>query len=94
MSSTSLDRRRFLSGRTLTPPLSLPFPLSARHKSLLDYFQTHGFTSSFDALKLEAGQEGFTIDPKAKYAGLLEKKWTSVIRLQKKVSKKQPMFQP
>ena len=25
------------------------------------------------------------VDPKAKYAGLLEKKWSSVIRLQKKV---------
>ncbi|KAK0557736.1 Lissencephaly-1 [Tilletia horrida] len=33
----------------------------------------------------EADQAGFVPDPKAKYAGLLEKKWTSVIRLQKKI---------
>ena len=30
-------------------------------------------------------QTDFVPDPKAKWAGLLEKKWTSVIRLQKKV---------
>jgi platelet-activating factor acetylhydrolase IB subunit alpha len=30
-------------------------------------------------------QADFAPDPKAKWAGLLEKKWTSVIRLQKKV---------
>ena len=36
-------------------------------------------------LQRETGQDGFVPDPKAKYAGLLEKKWTSVIRLQKKI---------
>lgn len=59
-----------------------------RHKSLLDYLQTQGFTETFQALQKETGQEGFVVDPKAKYAGLLEKKWTSVIRLQKKVSRR------
>lgn len=57
-----------------------------RHKSLLDYLQTQGFSATYEALQQEAGQEGFVPDPKAKYAGLLERKWTSVIRMQKKVS--------
>lgn len=35
--------------------------------------------------KAEAGQEDYQPDPKAKTSGLLEKKWTSVVRLQKKV---------
>lgn len=56
-----------------------------RNHSILDYFQSNGLTSAFDALAKETGQEGFVVDPKAKYAGLLEKKWTSVIRLQKKI---------
>lgn len=56
-----------------------------RHKSILDYLSTNGLHQTFDALKAEAKQEDFQPDPKAKWSGLLEKKWTSVIRLQKKV---------
>jgi hypothetical protein len=56
-----------------------------RHKSMLDYLHANNFIAAFNALKSDAGTE-YTPDPKAKYAGLLEKKWTSVIRLQKKVS--------
>ncbi len=55
------------------------------HKSILDYFKTNGLNESYQVLMREAGQDGFVPDPKAKYAGLLEKKWTSVIRLQKKI---------
>ncbi|KAK0567867.1 Lissencephaly-1 [Tilletia horrida] len=55
------------------------------HKSILDYFNASGLTQSYEALMREAEQDGFVPDPKAKYAGLLEKKWTSVIRLQKKI---------
>ncbi|KAK0518649.1 Lissencephaly-1 [Tilletia horrida] len=55
------------------------------HKSILDYFNANGLTQSYEALMREAEQDGFVPDPKAKYAGLLEKKWTSVIRLQKKI---------
>lgn len=68
----------------LTPAFRLSHTRS--HKSLLDYFQTQGFTGAFEALQKEAGQDGFVADPKAKVSGLLERKWTSVIRLQKKVS--------
>jgi len=56
----------------------------SRHKSMLEYLHTNNFISAYNALKEEASVE-YTPDPKAKYAGLLEKKWTSVIRLQKKV---------
>ncbi|KAF5380970.1 hypothetical protein D9615_004094 [Tricholomella constricta] len=54
------------------------------HKSMLDYLHANNYTSAFNALKADAGTQ-YTPDPKAKYAGLLEKKWTSVIRLQKKI---------
>ncbi|GAC95228.1 vegetative incompatibility protein [Pseudozyma hubeiensis SY62] len=55
------------------------------HKSILDYFKTNNLHDSYATLLREANQEGFVPDPRAKYAGLLEKKWTSVIRLQKKI---------
>ncbi|GAA5881529.1 hypothetical protein JCM3774_002013 [Rhodotorula dairenensis] len=55
------------------------------HKSILDYLQTNGFTETLSAFKAEARQPDFQPDPKAKWSGLLEKKWTSVIRLQKKI---------
>ncbi|KXN86934.1 Nuclear distribution protein PAC1 [Leucoagaricus sp. SymC.cos] len=54
------------------------------HKSMLDYLYANNYTNAFNALKADAGTE-YTPDPKAKYTGLLEKKWTSVIRLQKKI---------
>jgi platelet-activating factor acetylhydrolase IB subunit alpha len=51
---------------------------------MLEYLHGSNFTAAYNALKQDTGVE-YTPDPKAKYAGLLEKKWTSVIRLQKKV---------
>jgi len=53
---------------------------------MLEYLHASNFTAAYNALKADARSE-YTPDPKAKYAGLLEKKWTSVIRLQKKVHK-------
>lgn len=55
-----------------------------RHKAMLEYLHANNFVGAYSALKEDSGVE-YTPDPKAKYAGLLEKKWTSVIRLQKKV---------
>lgn len=55
------------------------------HKSILDYFKTNGLHESYSTLARETDLESFSPDPKAKYSGLLEKKWTSVIRLQKKI---------
>lgn len=51
---------------------------------MLEYLHSNGFRSAYDALQVDTGTE-YTPDPKARFAGLLEKKWTSVIRLQKKV---------
>eukprot|EP00795_Rhopilema_esculentum_P015040 gene15040-6201_t len=53
-----------------------------RNKSIADYLQACGFHSTLEAFKNEADIKG---EIEKKYAGLLEKKWTSVIRLQKKV---------
>lgn len=49
---------------------------------MLDYLHANNFHQAYDALKQETG---LNPDPNAQYTGLLEKKWTSVIRLQKKV---------
>ncbi|KAF8323372.1 dynein regulator [Clavulina sp. PMI_390] len=54
------------------------------HKSILDYFHAQGMSESFAAL-LNESKTDFNPEPKTKYSGLLEKKWTSVIRLQKKI---------
>lgn len=51
---------------------------------MLEYMHTSGFTAAYNALKQESHVE-HEPDPRSRYAGLLEKKWTSVIRLQKKV---------
>ncbi|KAA1469359.1 miller-Dieker lissencephaly protein [Dentipellis sp. KUC8613] len=51
---------------------------------MLEYLHANNFTEAYSALAKESGTE-YTPDPKAKYVGLLEKKWTSVIRLQKKI---------
>ncbi|PFH54236.1 hypothetical protein AMATHDRAFT_53112 [Amanita thiersii Skay4041] len=51
---------------------------------MLEYLYANNFTAAYHAFKKDAGIE-YNPDPKAKYAGLLEKKWTSVIRLQKKI---------
>ncbi|CAO3608685.1 unnamed protein product [Cunninghamella blakesleeana] len=55
------------------------------HKAILDYLNASGFSESFAILKNETQINDFVPDPTQKYAGLLEKKWTSVIRLQKKI---------
>lgn len=52
---------------------------------MLDYLYANNHAEAFNALKESTGLE-YTPDPTARYTGLLEKKWTSVIRLQKKVS--------
>ena len=44
---------------------------------------SNGYNEALDAFKREADMPGEVVDKR--HAGLLEKKWTSVIRLQKKV---------
>lgn len=54
-----------------------------RNKAIADYLSTNGYQDALEAFKKEADMPG---EVERKYGGLLEKKWTSVIRLQKKVS--------
>lgn len=51
--------------------------------SILDYLKASGYSESLAAFEREAAISIDQLDPKAQ--GLLEKKWTSVVRLQKKV---------
>jgi len=53
--------------------------------AILDYFHVNGLTASFEALQSEAIIDDYNGDGKQRYSGLLEKKWLSVIRLQKKI---------
>ncbi|KAK9457469.1 WD40-repeat-containing domain protein [Dipodascopsis uninucleata] len=54
--------------------------------SILQYLAASGFTAAFNSLKTDLNREYVDIDESAaNYDGLLEKKWTSVIRLQKKL---------
>lgn len=52
------------------------------HKAIADYLYQCGFEDALNAFKKDASMPG---ELDKKYSGLLEKKWTSVIRLQKKV---------
>jgi len=50
------------------------------HRSILDYLEANGFQDSFQAFQKET-----SLDVAPDKKGLLEKKWISVIRLQKKI---------
>jgi len=57
-------------------------PFIFRNKAIADYLLTSGHVDSLEAFKREA-DVGSDVDKK--FTGLLEKKWTSVVRLQKRV---------
>ncbi|KAI9673205.1 MAG: protein with putative role during mitosis [Caeruleum heppii] len=64
------------------PQLTSPI----RHKSIIAYLSAINLQSSVPALRDELGiGESFDDVTRKKYEGLLEKKWTSVVRLQKKI---------
>ncbi|CAG9767059.1 unnamed protein product [Ceutorhynchus assimilis] len=52
------------------------------NKAIADYLSSSGYSEALDAFKKEADMPG---EVERKFGGLLEKKWTSVIRLQRKV---------
>ncbi|KAJ5976261.1 Nuclear distribution protein nudF 1 [Penicillium waksmanii] len=56
------------------------------HKSIIAYLASANLTQSSAALREELG-DSITVDDTTlkKYEGLLEKKWTSIVRLQKKI---------
>lgn len=57
-----------------------------RHKAIIAYFLSANLPNSAAALREElAGSVHLDDTTAKKYEGLLEKKWTSVVRLQKKV---------
>lgn len=58
------------------------FILNYRNQAIADYLGTNNYTDALEAFRKEAD---LTTEIERKYGGLLEKKWTSVIRLQKKV---------
>ncbi|KOX75516.1 Lissencephaly-1 like protein [Melipona quadrifasciata] len=58
------------------------FDTAKLNKAIADYLSTNGYQDALEAFKKEADMPG---EVERKYGGLLEKKWTSVIRLQKKV---------
>ncbi|KKY26796.1 putative nuclear migration protein nudf [Diplodia seriata] len=56
------------------------------HKAIIAYLAASGHPNSAQALTDELGiGESFEDATRKKYEGLLEKKWTSVVRLQKKI---------
>jgi len=59
---------------------------NARHKSIIAYLSSQNLSNSAAALREELNiGDSFDAATSKKYEGLLEKKWTSVVRLQKKV---------
>lgn len=52
------------------------------NQAIADYLGTNGYSEALEAFRKEAD---LNTETEKKYTGLLEKKWTSVIRLQKKV---------
>uniref|UniRef100_A0A1B0A3Q7 PAC1-like LisH-like dimerisation domain-containing protein n=1 Tax=Glossina pallidipes TaxID=7398 RepID=A0A1B0A3Q7_GLOPL len=52
------------------------------NQAIADYLGSNGYSSALEAFRKEADISG---EAERKIVGLLEKKWTSVIRLQKKV---------
>ncbi|KAL1947046.1 hypothetical protein VTO73DRAFT_14007 [Trametes versicolor] len=55
------------------------------HRAMLDYLHSAGLHRSYEQLKEESAQLDYEPDPNSKTKDLLVKKWTSVIRLQKKI---------
>ncbi|OBZ72187.1 Nuclear distribution protein PAC1-1 [Grifola frondosa] len=54
------------------------------HKSIMEYLHAQNLPQALAALQSELGMD-YKPDPKSRYCGILEKKWVSVIRLQKKI---------
>ncbi|KAK0720694.1 nuclear distribution protein pac1-2 [Lasiosphaeris hirsuta] len=57
------------------------------HKSIIAYLSSKSLSHTAAALRAELGigEDSFDAEKAKKYEGLLEKKWTSVVRLQKKI---------
>ncbi|KAK1788065.1 hypothetical protein P4O66_016542, partial [Electrophorus voltai] len=76
-------------GRDSAPTHTATMVLSQRqrdelNRAIADYLRSNGYEEAYSVFKKEAELD-MNEELDKKYAGLLEKKWTSVIRLQKKV---------
>ena len=61
--------------------------LNASHKAIIAYLNVAKLPASAAALRQEVDlRDSFDDATSKKYEGLLERKWTSVVRLQKKVT--------
>lgn len=60
--------------------------LAPRHKSIIAYLAANNLPSAAAALREELNlqEDGFDAATAKKYENLLERKWTSIVRLQKK----------
>ncbi|KAJ2744020.1 Lissencephaly-1 [Coemansia sp. BCRC 34301] len=59
--------------------------LKELEKSIVDFLHTYGYTESATVFARESNNEGFVAGPTDRHHNLLARKWTSVIRLQKKI---------
>ena len=86
--STNLGEHVSRAIRLIMSSLLEPYSPSQSNKAILFYLHASGNDSAFEALKFESSNEELQLDdPQNKrFQGLLEKKWTSLIRLQKKAS--------
>ncbi|KAF8164844.1 dynein regulator [Crassisporium funariophilum] len=56
------------------------------HKSMLDYLHSAGYMKTYNEFREEAPEvHDFNPDPSSPASGLLVKKWTSIIRMQRKI---------
>lgn len=62
--------------------------VNPRHKSVIAYLEANELSSAAGVIRSETNLEEDVFDAQTakKYETLLEKKWTSVVRLQKKFS--------
>lgn len=72
----------------LTVVFQIDAEYARRHKSIIAYLSAHDLPETASALRNELGMAETDFDATAvkKYETLLEKKWTSTVRLQKKAS--------
>jgi hypothetical protein len=71
----------------LSPCAARPLTPADRHKAIIAYLGVINAPNTAAAFREEANvSEAFDDATCKKYEGLLEKKWTSVVRLQKKVA--------
>jgi len=69
----------------------IPGSNQTSHKSIIAYLGVANLPKTAQVIREELGiGDSFDDATKKKYEGLLEKKWTSVVRLQKKVGKHLP----